>query len=122
MARGIVQGVEPTMILRLLKLSVRRSANVSGSPSAETSIASASSINRMRAVWRRKFRDSLPATTLSEPPSNKRWHSVLRLIRSLPASAWIGALAAPADIGDDEVPTVGFRQHEDKDRRRLFTT
>src|SRR5215207_1336415 len=53
---------------RARKVSVRRSANRTGEPSAVTSTASASSIRSTRAVWRRRFLGAFAATILSEPP------------------------------------------------------
>jgi hypothetical protein len=49
-----------------------------GLPSAVTSMASASSINRMRAVTRRRLRGALAAMTRSEPSAKRVEVIVLR--------------------------------------------
>jgi hypothetical protein len=74
-------GVLPTTILRSANDSVRFSASAMGSPSADASMASASSMSRMRAVCRRRFLGALPATTFSDPPGNRRCKRVLRSLR-----------------------------------------
>ncbi len=65
-------GVEPRTILRFGKDSVRLIASTRASPSAVTSIASSSSMSRMRTVCARRLRGDRAALILSEPPGNRR--------------------------------------------------
>ena len=91
-ARFFVDRRDPRMILRSENVSVRLMTSSIGEPSGPSGIASASSMHKIRAVWRRKFRGLFEGTILRLPPGNWRLRTVLR---------GLAALAGPRLIAED---------------------